>query len=117
VHISLVAASSRAAISFVVFMDLMRYSKDVPDSFVERILQMSENLHAVGFLTDIITSLEKRIRGKAKEAIDIDAVETQLDGKSYSKHPLFPLLEKQIIEFVGKIDETLDENFGGPHND
>jgi hypothetical protein len=60
------------------------------------------NLHAVGLLTDIIKSLETRIRGKAGEA---------------GMKEVLPLLSDEINSFINEIDLLLDEKYGGPTNE
>jgi hypothetical protein len=54
------------------------------------------NLHAVGFLTDIVAALEKRLRGGAAE--DVPGT--------------ICLVIDDIKEFVNALDDKLDGHYG-----
>lgn len=56
------------------------------------------NLNAVGVAVDIMNSLEKHIRGKARKA---------------GTAKVYLLLSNEIQEFVEKIDTLLNEEYGG----
>lgn len=56
------------------------------------------NFHAVGFLMDIYSSFEERVRGEAAKA---------------GMPELLPLIADRITEFVNEIDEILDKKYGG----
>jgi hypothetical protein len=61
-------------------------------------VERSPNINAAVLAVDMTNSLEVRIRGKAGEA---------------GMAKVFPLLIDEIKDFVNKVDEHLDQYFGG----
>lgn len=59
--------------------------------------QNRPNLHAVGLLTDILTSVENRVRGKAGLA---------------EKSEVLMLISEEVMSFVEKVDAKLNNKFG-----